>query len=260
MPWPYGGLPRKLQLFCLDTGRRVTRKQFREIPMPASVVQRVAAFSLRDKHAGELVFTNRNGNIFADDTENKISGAVANANEDASAGVDISEHESSPHDEPPGIIMETEPNNPGTNLGPTMGAQLGVTAGVPQGGNIQDGAITGVPEGTHSEIPGVSGPPGGDIGIPGVPDGGTHNEIPGVPDSGTHNEIPGVPDGIAAGAPEGDAAVPDDTTSGVPEGDPPNLTDTEEDGTTMIDNEDSSTSQPENDSTGVIEDISNSGD
>jgi hypothetical protein len=84
----------------------VTRKQFREIPMPASVVQRVATFALRDKQAGELVFTDRNGNIFADGTENKISGAGANANEVASAGVDISEHESSPHDEPPGIIME----------------------------------------------------------------------------------------------------------------------------------------------------------
>jgi hypothetical protein len=135
---------------CLDTGRRVTRKQFREIPMPASIVKRVTAFALRDKQAGELVFTDRNGNIFADDTENEISDDGANANEAASAGVDISEHESSPHDdppdiisphdEPPGIIIEVEPNN----LGPTMGSQLGAPA----------------------EIPGVTGQPVGDNEIP----------------------------------------------------------------------------------------------
>jgi hypothetical protein len=130
-----------------------------------------------------------------------------------------------------------------------VGAQLGKTAG-----------ITGVPEGTHTEIPGVPGQLVGDkeiLGVPGPPVGDIG--IPGVPDGGTHNEIPGVPDGIAAGSPEVDAAVPDDTTAGVPEGDPTNLTDTEEDGT-MMDHNDSSTSQPENDNTGVIEDTSDSGD
>jgi hypothetical protein len=211
--------------------------------MPASVIKRVAAFSLLNKQAGELVFTDRNGNIFADDADNDISGTGAHSNEAASAGVDISEHESSQHDEPPGIIMETEPNNLGPNLGPTTGAQLGATAGVHQGGSMQDGATVGVPEGTHNEIPGVPG-------------GGT--EIPGVPGSGTHNKIPGVPNGTTAGAPEGDTEVPDGTTAGVSEGDPVNLTDAEADGTTVMDHEDSSTSQPENDRTGVIEDASDS--
>jgi hypothetical protein len=51
--------------------------------------------------------------------------------------------------------METEP----TNLGQTMGAQLGVTSGVPQVENIQQVVIAGVPEGTHTKIPGVPGPP-----------------------------------------------------------------------------------------------------
>jgi hypothetical protein len=54
--------------------------------------------------------------------------------------------------------------------------------------------------------------------------------------------------------------VPDGTTAGEPEGDPANLTDTEADGTNMMDHEDSSTSQPKNDNTGVIEDASDSGD
>jgi hypothetical protein len=75
--------------------------------MPASVIKWVAAFSLRDKQAGELVFTDRSGNIFADEADNEISGTGAHANGAASAGVDISEHKISQHDEPPGIIMET---------------------------------------------------------------------------------------------------------------------------------------------------------
>jgi hypothetical protein len=166
MPWTYGKLPRKLQFFCLDTGRSVTRKQFREIHMPASVIKRVAAFALCDKQAGEIVFTDRNGNIFADEADNKISGTGAHANGAASAGVDINEHESSQHEEPPGIIMETEPNNLGQNLGPTTGAQLGANAGMPQGGSMQNGASAGMPEGIHTEIPGV--PEGAHIDIPGV--------------------------------------------------------------------------------------------
>jgi hypothetical protein len=117
--------------FPLDTGRRVTQNKFREIPMPASVIKRVAAFALRDTQAVELVFTDRNGNIFTDDTENEISGTGAHADEAASAGVDTSEHEISQHDEPPIIIMETEPKNHGPKLGPNTGAQLVATAGVP---------------------------------------------------------------------------------------------------------------------------------
>jgi hypothetical protein len=85
---------------------------------------------------------------------------------------------------------------------------------------------------------------------------GGNTEIPGVPGSGTHNEIPS---GTTAGAPEGDTAVPDGTTAGEPEGDPYNLTDVEAEGI-MMDHEDSSTSQPENDNTGFIEDASDSGD
>jgi hypothetical protein len=76
MHWTYSKLPRNLQFFCLDKGTRVTRKQFREIPMPASVIERVAAFAVRDKQARELVFTERNSNIFADEAENEISGTV----------------------------------------------------------------------------------------------------------------------------------------------------------------------------------------
>jgi hypothetical protein len=138
---------------------------------------------------------------------------------------------------------------------------------MPQGGSMQDEASAGVPEGTHTEISGVPegthidipGVLGGDTGIPGVLPGGDTG-IPGVPESGTHNKIPGVPSGTTAGAPESDTAVLDGTTAGVQEGDQENMTDAEADGTTIMDHEDSSTSQPENDNTGVIEDASDSGD
>jgi hypothetical protein len=84
-----------------------------------------------------------------------------------------------------------------------------------------------------------------------------------VPGGSTHNNIPGMPNGTIAGVPEGDTEVPDDTTAGVPEGDPADLTsgtDLEADDAAMMDHEDSSTSQYENNSTGVIADASDSGD
>jgi hypothetical protein len=68
-------------------------------------VKRIAEFAERDQQAGELVFTDRNRIIFTDQTENELSGAGANENEATSAGVDNNEHASSPHDEPPGIIV-----------------------------------------------------------------------------------------------------------------------------------------------------------
>jgi hypothetical protein len=54
--------------------------------------------------------------------------------------------------------------------------------------------------------------------------------------------------------------MPDDTTEEVPDGDPTNTTYTDEDGAAMADHNDSSSSQPGNDDTGVIKDTSDSGD
>jgi hypothetical protein len=69
-----------------------------------------------------------------------------------------------------------------------------------------------------------------------------------VPDGGTHNEIPGVWDGTTA-----------ETSEEAPEGEPMNTTYTDEDGSAMVDHNDSSSSQSVNDYTGVIEDTNNSG-
>jgi hypothetical protein len=46
---------------CVRTGRKITRKQFREVTMPTSVMKRVAAITLRDKRSGNMEFTDRNG-------------------------------------------------------------------------------------------------------------------------------------------------------------------------------------------------------
>jgi hypothetical protein len=53
--------------------------------------------------------------------------------------------------------------------------------------------------------------------------------------------------------------MPYDTTEESPEGDPTKTTYTDEDGAAMVDHNDSSSSQPGNNDTGVIEDTSDSG-
>jgi hypothetical protein len=68
------------KLLCLKTARKVTRKQFKKLPMPTSVIKRIAEIAEREKQGKDLVFTDRNGN------------AILNPNEEddvvATAGVD----------------------------------------------------------------------------------------------------------------------------------------------------------------------------
>jgi hypothetical protein len=42
------------KFLCLRTGRHITRNQFRELPMPASVIAVVEALAVRDKQAGNM--------------------------------------------------------------------------------------------------------------------------------------------------------------------------------------------------------------
>jgi hypothetical protein len=64
------GPPKNLQgsykFLCLRTGRRITRKQFKELPMPTSVIKAVESLAERDTHDGNLDLTDRNGNSFVD--------------------------------------------------------------------------------------------------------------------------------------------------------------------------------------------------
>jgi hypothetical protein len=62
---------------CLRTGRRITRKQFRELPMPATVIEAVEALAERDKQDGNLDFIDRDGspyNNLINDTNQPMDG------------------------------------------------------------------------------------------------------------------------------------------------------------------------------------------
>jgi hypothetical protein len=58
------------KLVCLRTGRKIIRKQFRELHMPASVINRFEAIALPNKRSGNTEFTDRNEIPIADDDEN----------------------------------------------------------------------------------------------------------------------------------------------------------------------------------------------
>jgi hypothetical protein len=175
------------KFICLRTGRRITRKQFQELPMPASVIAAVKALADRDKQAGTMEFTDRYGNSFDDlddanqptdgaagvddgTTEGDTSGNNDKASHDEQREEENDEDSSGGDDEAPGIMLKipgvpgtaaVEPEIPGVELEDLEPPEM-------------DPYTTGV----DLEIPGV----GVDPPIPGVP-----SELPGVP-----SELPGV--------------------------------------------------------------------
>jgi hypothetical protein len=72
------------KFLCLRIGRRITRKQFKELSMSASVIKAVEALAERDKQDGNLDFTDRHGNSFVDHQND----SDANQPADGGAGVD----------------------------------------------------------------------------------------------------------------------------------------------------------------------------
>jgi hypothetical protein len=60
----------------LRTGKRITRKQFTELPMPELVVKRVEAMALREKQNKTITFSDRSGNIINDVSDNPDDEAV----------------------------------------------------------------------------------------------------------------------------------------------------------------------------------------
>jgi hypothetical protein len=121
------------KFLCLRTGRRITRKQFKELPMPKAVIEAVEELAERDKQDGNLEFTDRDSSPYTD-LENDT-----NQPTDGDAGVDTEE--------------ETEPNEHNWEPDP-----------IPED-------LTGVAEPTTPEIPGVADKLPGMTGeIPGVQD------------------------------------------------------------------------------------------
>jgi hypothetical protein len=52
------------KFLCLRTGRRITRKQFKELPVPTSVIKAIEALAERNKQDRTLEFIDRNGDSF----------------------------------------------------------------------------------------------------------------------------------------------------------------------------------------------------
>jgi hypothetical protein len=71
----------------LRTGKRITRKQFTELPMPDSVIKRVKAMALKEKQDKNITFSDQSGNIINDVSDNPDDETVevaagANGNDD----------------------------------------------------------------------------------------------------------------------------------------------------------------------------------
>jgi hypothetical protein len=66
------------KLLCLRTGRKITRKQFQEAPMPADVIKHVESIVTHDTQSRELLFNDCQGNPVGDEPDdNKPEGAIA---------------------------------------------------------------------------------------------------------------------------------------------------------------------------------------
>jgi hypothetical protein len=107
---PMGNFQASYKMMCLTTGRKITRKQFQELPMPASFIQRIEAISNKEQQNKTLVFTDRNDNPIEDD---EVSAGVDN-NEDENDEDDNDEDDGGNTNNPPGILLD-EPEESESN-------------------------------------------------------------------------------------------------------------------------------------------------
>jgi hypothetical protein len=55
------------KLLALNSGRKITRKQFTELPMSDSVIKQVKALAEKEKQGDEIIFTDPNNNPIEND-------------------------------------------------------------------------------------------------------------------------------------------------------------------------------------------------
>jgi hypothetical protein len=154
------------KFISLRTGKRITRKQFKELPMPDSIIKRVEAMAEREQQDKTITFGDRSRNEIT-----KIYDSPVEDTDEAAAGVYDGDHgpDDGPNNEAtneaPGIAVE----QPESSVTPGMPDEDGVTPGVPAkngmtpGVTAEDGVTPGVtaeneenPEVTHREITGVA--------------------------------------------------------------------------------------------------------
>jgi hypothetical protein len=137
------------KFLSLKTGKRITRKQFKELPMPDSVIKQIEAMATREKQDKVITFSNRSGNPIPDSTPtpydspdtpdvNAAAGAYNDDNEE--------EHEEEQYNgdnEGPGITLKDHSPEYGEVEIPGMTANAPAeSTGVPT--NEMEGS-TGVP-------------------------------------------------------------------------------------------------------------------
>jgi hypothetical protein len=161
------------KFLSLRTGKRTTRKQFKELPMPDSIIKRVEAMAEREQQNKTITFSDRSGNEITN-----LYDSPAEDTDEAAAGVYELDHgpDDGPNNEAtneaPGIVVE----QPESSMTPGVPAEDGVTPGVP----AEDGVAPGVPA-EDGVTPGVTAEDEENTDV-------THHEIIGV-----------APEGIATG-------------------------------------------------------------
>jgi hypothetical protein len=143
----------------LRTGKRITRKQFKELPMPASIIKRVEAMAIKEKQDKTIPFHDRSGAPITD-----LYDSPDDETAEAAAGVDNDNGNANP-DEAPGIAIEQ--HHIDADDDGTMDSDItGVTTenGDITGVTAEDGEVTGVTT-AESTVTGVTTETGGITGV-----------------------------------------------------------------------------------------------
>jgi hypothetical protein len=226
---PISNFQGSYKFLCLNTGRKITRKQFREGPMPEHVIKRVEAIAERDKQLGNMVFTDRYGNPIGnydddnsvdDNKDTDITGVdINNRNadmEEEQAETEVSEQHGTTDNGPEGILLEPSANDDDQSLSlpvdPNQTAEVSApleeeheTAGVDDEIDLLTGidmieedsetALNGIapdePPGVTEETPTGTSPGVTEMAPMWTNDGTNTGDIEGMPE--------GTPDGTSTG-------------------------------------------------------------
>jgi hypothetical protein len=96
---PTGNFQGSYKMVCHQTRRKLTRKQFQELPMPDSIIKRIEAIAAKEKQENVLVFSNRNEEPLQDDDT---------INDDVTAGVGThndDDDKTSNNNNPPSMLL-----------------------------------------------------------------------------------------------------------------------------------------------------------
>jgi hypothetical protein len=97
-----GNFQGSYKIMCHQTGRKLTRKQFQELPMPESIIKRIEAIAEKEKQEKNLVFSNTNEEPLQDDDaiNDNVTAGVDNDDDD-----DDDDDNTSNNNNPPGILL-----------------------------------------------------------------------------------------------------------------------------------------------------------